>query len=79
MLESVSHHYCLLRRPSHSTTLWWGDLREEDDLEDPVIDGWIILNASSRSGMTDMDCTDLAQDRDKWKALMNAIKNLQVL
>jgi hypothetical protein len=25
------------------TAFWWGDLREEDDLEDPGIDGRIIL------------------------------------
>jgi hypothetical protein len=30
-------------------------------------------------GCGDLDCTDLAQDRDKWQELVNAVKNLRVL
>jgi hypothetical protein len=33
------------------TGLWWGDLREGDHLGDPRVDGRIILNPSSGSGM----------------------------
>ena len=33
------------------TGFWWGNLRERDHLEDPSVDGRIILNGSSRSGM----------------------------
>jgi hypothetical protein len=29
-------------------------------------------------GSGDMDWTELAQDRDKWQALVNAIRNLRV-
>jgi hypothetical protein len=27
---------------------WWGNLRKEDQLKDPDVDGRIILNGSSR-------------------------------
>jgi hypothetical protein len=33
------------------TVFWWGDLQEEDHLEDPGVDERIILKSSSRSGM----------------------------
>jgi hypothetical protein len=33
------------------TGFWWGSLREGGHLEDPGIDGRIILNGFSRSGM----------------------------
>jgi hypothetical protein len=30
---------------------WWGNLKENDHFEDPIIDGRIIQNGSSGSGM----------------------------
>jgi hypothetical protein len=29
-------------------------------------------------GWDDVDCIDMAQDRDKWKALVNTVLNLRV-
>ena len=57
----------------------WGNLRERDHLEDLSIDGMIILRWISRMwDGGDMDWIDLAQDRDMWWALVNAVMNLWV-
>jgi len=29
-------------------------------------------------GCEDMDCIDVAKDRDRWRALVNAVMNLRV-
>ena len=58
----------------------WGNQRERDHLEDLGIDGWVILRWIFRKcdGGGGMDWIDLAQDRDRWWALVNVIINLQV-
>ena len=55
-----------------------GRPEERHHLGNPGMDGRIILNRSSGSGMGSMDWIDLAQDRDRWRALLNAIMNLRV-
>ena len=53
------------------TGVWWGNLRERDLLEDPDIDGRKILRWIIRK----WDWIYLAQDRDRWRALVNAVMN----
>ena len=60
-------------------TYWGGrNLRESDSLEDPGVDGRIILRWISGSGMWDMDWIEMAQARDIWWAPVNAVMNLRL-
>jgi hypothetical protein len=60
------------------TGFWQGDLKQRDHLEDLGVDGRIMLKWIFKSGMEDLDCTDLVQDRDRWHTLVNAVMNLRV-
>jgi hypothetical protein len=45
---------------------------ERDHQEEKDVDGWNIL------GWGDVNCIGLAQNRDRWRALVNAVMNLRV-
>ena len=46
------------------TGFWWGNLRERNHLEDPSVDGRIILNDIQEVGFGVMCWIDLRRDRN---------------
>jgi hypothetical protein len=48
-------------------------------LEDIRVEGRTILKwIFKKAGWEGMDCIGLAQDRDRWRAVVNAVMNLRV-
>ena len=64
------------RRGEVHVGFWWGNMKERDHLEDLGIDGTIILKYIFKKWDEVMDWFDLAQDWDRWRALVNAVMNL---
>ena len=61
------------------TGVWWGNLRERDHLGDPDVDGRIILSWFFRKlDVGSLDWIYLAQDRDRWWALVTEVMKLRV-
>ena len=67
-------HVARVGRGEMYTGFWWGDLRKGGHLEDLHVDGLIILVCIFQKwhGMG-MDWTDLAEGRDRWHAVLNAV------
>jgi hypothetical protein len=60
------------------TGFLWGNLRERDHLKDPGVDGRKILKWIFEKCDAGMDWIDMTQDRDRWRAVVNAVVNLRV-
>ena len=62
------------------TGFWWGNLRERHHLEDPGVDGRIILRwlDLQEVELGGMGWIDVAEDRDRWQALLILLMNLWV-
>jgi hypothetical protein len=57
---------------------WLGNQRVRDHLEDAGLDGRLILRWFFKKWEGGMDWIDLAEDRDRWRALVNAVMNVRV-
>jgi len=59
----------------------WGDQRERDRLEDQDVDGRMILKSIFRKwnkGMGGRHWIGLAQETNRWRAILNMAMNLRV-
>jgi len=56
-----------------------GDVRERDHFQEQGIGGRIILKWTFKKCDGSMDWIDLAEDRDRWQLLANAVMNYRVL
>jgi hypothetical protein len=59
-----------------------GNQKERDHLKDPGVDGRMILHIVSwifrKWHVGDMDWIELAQDRDRWRAVVTAVMSVRV-
>jgi hypothetical protein len=60
------------------TGFWWQNLTVRDQPEHPGIDRRIILRLIFRIWTVGIDWIDVAQDTDRWQAVVNAVMNLWV-
>jgi hypothetical protein len=68
----------VLGRREACTGFWWENLRERDCLGDTFVDGRIILRWIFKKWGVFMDWIDIAQNRDRWRTLVNAVMNFRV-
>jgi hypothetical protein len=69
--------YSVRRKGQLHTGIWWGDLRKGDHLGDRR--RWKDnIKIDLQEVVWGMDWIKLAQDRDRWRALVNAVMKLRV-
>ena len=60
------------------TGFWWGNLTGRDYLGDPRVDGGDNIKMDPQEvGCGGTYWIELAQDRDRWRARVNAVMNLR--
>jgi hypothetical protein len=64
------------RRGEVHTGIWWGDVRERECLGDLGVDGR-LLKWTLGTGFGGMDWINLAEGRDRWRPVVNAVMNLR--
>jgi hypothetical protein len=65
------------QRRQKCTSFWWESPKEIDYSEDQGVDG--IRMDLGKTGLVGVDWIRLAQDTDRWRAVVSALMNLRVL
>jgi hypothetical protein len=61
------------------TGIWWGKLKERDQLEDQGVNGVDNIRMDLQGvECGGVDWIDVAQNRDRWRALVNSLINFRV-
>jgi hypothetical protein len=71
-------HVARMGRGETCIGFWWGNRREREHWGDPGIDEKILRGKFRKWDVWGVDWIQLAQDRDRWRALVNAVMNLRV-
>jgi hypothetical protein len=66
-------------RTENCTRFWWGSPKERDHSEDQGVGGRMGSEWILGIGLGDVDWIRLAQDRDRWRAVVSAVMNLRAL
>jgi hypothetical protein len=66
-------------RTGKCISFWWEYLKDKDHLEDQGIDGRIGSEWFLGRLAGGVDWIRLAQDRDRWRAVVNTVMNLRIL
>ena len=62
------------------TSCWWGNLRERDHWGDQGVNGRIIIKMDlEEEGRGCGEWMELAQNRDRWRALVSTVMNFRVV
>ena len=70
----MAGHVARIKERIGACRVWWGNLGERDHLENLGVDGRIILRwILKKCDGGCMDWIGLAQNRDRWRALVNAV------
>jgi hypothetical protein len=74
-----ARHVGRIGRQEVHTGFWWGKLRKGDHSEDPGIDGRVTLKwIFKKWNGENRDWIDVAQDKDRWRAVANVVINIRI-